>query len=94
MISNKNLHLNKNKYNGNDSVDNRSKMTGMTSIPRNYDGVPKSKNSLHGSSSIIKKVVIDNGNPRYAASKHSSYVGQVTKGTHVRHPSVAEREIR
>ena len=32
----------------------------------------------------IQRMVIDSGNPRYAASKHSSFFGGVTTGQHVR----------
>jgi hypothetical protein len=33
----------------------------------------------------IKKGIIDVGNPRYAASKHSSFMGGLTTGQHVLH---------
>lgn len=32
----------------------------------------------------IRRMVIDSGNPRYAASKHSSFLGGLTTGQHVR----------
>ena len=32
----------------------------------------------------IRRMVVDSGNPRYAASKHSSFFGGVTTGQHVR----------
>lgn len=32
----------------------------------------------------VRRMVIDSGNPRYAASKHSSFFGGVTTGQHVR----------
>ena len=32
----------------------------------------------------VRRMVIDSGNPRYAASKHSSFLGGLTTGQHVR----------
>ena len=36
------------------------------------------------STGYIRRMVIDSGNPRYAASKHSSFLGGLTTGQHVR----------
>lgn len=46
----------------------------------------------------IKKGVVDSGNPRYAASKHSTFLGGLTTGQHVLHdrkvPVHYTKEIR
>ena len=36
------------------------------------------------SAGYVRRMVIDSGNPRYAASKHSSFLGGLTTGQHVR----------
>lgn len=36
------------------------------------------------SAGYVRRMVIDSGNPRYAASKHSSFFGGLTTGQHVR----------
>ena len=41
-------------------------------------------NKVDKSVSYIRRMVIDSGNPRYAASKHSSFFGGITTGQHVR----------
>ena len=46
----------------------------------------------------IRRMVIDSGNPRYAASKHSSFLGCLTTGQHVKNkfkvPVDAYKEIK
>lgn len=43
-----------------------------------------SNNRVDKSVGYVRRMVIDSGNPRYAASKHSSFLGGLTTGQHVR----------
>jgi hypothetical protein len=51
-----------------------------SSISNSNLSKPDKKTGLY-----IKKGIVDVGNPRYAASKHSSFMGGLTTGQHVLH---------
>jgi len=56
------------------------------SVNSRIKSVGKSKTATKFDKSIgyVRRMVIDSGNPRYAASKHSSFLGGLTTGQHVR----------
>ena len=44
----------------------------------------RTANKVDKSVGYVRRMVIDSGNPRYAASKHSSFLGGLTTGQHVK----------
>ena len=64
----------------------RKIMSDKKSVPTRISSVGNARSAVKPdkSTGYVKRMVIDSGNPRYAASKHSSFFGGLTTGQHVR----------